>query len=115
LAELVALLPAILSARFGKAAGQARKVPAWRVVALERGLHMANHLLVRTLLWIGIMGTAGPRAVATAFGLFALAETAQAYAQARDWDLLQPRAQTAFLSFLGTVILLEAGLVIFWW
>jgi hypothetical protein len=115
LAELVALLPAILSARFGKAAGQARKIPAWRVIALERGLHVANHLFVRTLLWIGIMGTAGPAAVATAFGLFALAETAQAYAQARNWDLLQPRAQTAFLSFLGTVILLQAGLVILWW
>ncbi|MFY7854375.1 MAG: cell division protein FtsZ [Brevundimonas sp.] len=33
------------------------------------------------------------------------------------WSLFgkKPRAQTAFLSFLGTVILLEAGLVIFWW
>lgn len=115
LAELVALVPAILSARFGKPAGQRPKVPTWRAVAIERGLHAANHLSVRVLLWIGIIGAAGPKALAAALGLFALTEAAQAYAQARNWDLVETRAQTAFLSCLGTVVMVQAGLTLLWW
>jgi hypothetical protein len=72
-------------------------------------------MLVRMLAWIGLAGTGGIKALAVAFGLLALTEATQAFAQARNWDLLQPRAQLAFLSFLGTIILVEAALVALWW
>lgn len=115
LAELLALMPAILSARFGKQSAAARQKATWQAIAIERSLHLANHVLVRMLAWIGLAGTGGVRALAVAFGLLALTEATQAFAQARNWDLLLPRAQVAFLSLLGTVILAEAALVALWW
>jgi len=115
LAELLALMPAILSAHFGKQAATARQKTTWHAITIERSLHLANHVLVRMLAWIGVAGTGEPRALAAAFGLLALTEATQAFAQARNWDLLQPRAQLAFLSFLGTVIVMEATLVAVWW
>ena len=115
LAELLALLPAILSTQFGKASGAARQKSTWKAIATERGLHMANHVLVRMLLWTGLMAGAGAQALAAAFGIFALVEAAQAFAQARNWDLLQPRLQALYLSLLGTVTLAQAVLLALWW
>jgi hypothetical protein len=115
LAELVALMPAILSARFGKQAANAPQKATWQAITIERSLHLANHVLVRMLAWLGLAGTGEARALAAAFGLLALTEATQALAQARNWDLLQPRAQLVFLSFLGTVIVVEATVLALWW
>lgn len=115
MAELIALLPALLSTGIGQAKGAGRPQAPWRALLTERALIAANHLLSRTLLWTGLAGPAGLKAVAAAFGVFALTETGQAYAQARNWDLATQGARRIFLSFLSAVNLLLAFLLLLWW
>ena len=115
MAELIALLPALLSPRIAQAKGKGDKTAPWRALLIERTLIAANHLLSRTLLWTGLAGPAGMKAVVTAFGIFALTETGQAYAQAREWDLSQAGARRVFLSLLLAVNVMLGVFLVLWW
>ncbi|MFN9542472.1 MAG: hypothetical protein ACK59B_04685, partial [Alphaproteobacteria bacterium] len=46
LAELLALMPAILSSRFGKQETTAIKKSTWKAIAIELSLHLYNKMLV---------------------------------------------------------------------
>lgn len=115
LAEFIMLLPAVLQAHFGKSQGKRKDTANWQAFFMERALFMANHLATRALLWMGVMGTAGFAAAASAFGFFAITESAQAYGQAREWNWLDRRTQLLFFGFVGTVLLIETILIIRWW
>lgn len=114
LTEFVILLPAILSAHFGKSRGKAKDKADWKAFFFERSLIIANHLAARALLWIGLFGSGGIAAGASAFGLFAMSEAVQAYGQAREWDWLNPRTQWSFFAFLALMIGTEVTLAIHW-
>ncbi len=114
LAEFILLLPAALSAHFGKAQSKSKDRASWSAFFVERSLVFANHLASRGLLWMGIGGTAGLSAVASAFGLFAASEGVQAYGQAKEWDWLNKRTQWVFFAYLLLIIGTEIALMIAW-
>jgi hypothetical protein len=115
LAEFLMLLPAALSAHFGKSQGKTKDKANWRAFFLERSLFIANHLLSRALIWFGVMGTAGLAAIGAAMAFFAVTEGTQAYGQAKEWNWLDRNTQIIFFSFLITVIIAEAALLVWWW
>lgn len=117
LAEFLILLPAAFSANWGQAKRQTKaKVTAdWRSFLAERAVAFASHLASRGLVWLGIGGAAGVKAVAAAFGLFAITEGIQAYGQAKEWDWLNPRVLLGFLTMQGVFIALTIALLILWW
>lgn len=114
LAEFVMLLPAAISAHFGKSQGKAKDRANWSAFFLERALFFTNHISSRALLWMGTMGTAGFSAVAAALGTFALTEGTQAYGQAREWDWLNRRTQVTFFAFTIAIMATQIGLIIYW-
>lgn len=115
LAEFLMLLPAAIQAHFNKAKTKKQDQANWRAFFLERSLFITNHIATRALLWLGVMGTAGFAAAASAFGFFAVTEGTQAYGQAREWNWLDPRTQTIFFGFVVSVLIAEAVLIIHWW
>jgi len=115
LAEFIMLLPAALQAQFNKAKTKKQDQANWSAFFLERSLFITNHIATRALLWLGVMGTAGFAAAASAFGFFAVTEGTQAYGQARQWNWLDPRTQTIFFGFVIAILLAEAGLIVHWW
>lgn len=115
LAEFVMLLPAVLQAHFAKSQGKKKDAANWQAFFFERALFMTNHVATRALLWMGVMGTAGLAAAASAFGFFAVTEGTQAYGQAREWNWLDRRTQLMFFGFVIVVLLAEIVLIIRWW
>ena len=115
LAEFIVLLPAAFGADWNnKAASKAKRAHGWNAFFAERAVTIASHLASRALLWLGIGGTGGFAAAGTAFGLFALTESIQAYGQAKEWDWLSARVLWTFLAFSMAVILLQVVLIWRW-
>ena len=115
MAEFLMLLPAALSAHFGKSQGKTKDKANWSAFFLERSLFIVNHISSRALLWLGVMGSAGLAAVAAAFGFFTITEGTQAYGQAREWDWLDRRTQLIFFAFVIIVLIAELALIVHWW
>ena len=115
LAEFLILLPAAISANWGKKGlTKSKEAAGWNAFFTERAVAFASHLASRGLVWLGIGGTAGLKAVGAAFGLFAVTEGIQAYGQAKDWDWLNKRLLWTFLAFQGAVVAVEIVLFAMW-
>ena len=114
LAEFLVLLPTAISANWNKKQAKTKEAAGWNAFLAERGLAIANHLAARGLIWLGVGGTAGLTAVASALGLFAVSEGIQAYGQAKEWDWLNRRILWSFLLFQLVVVGLQIGLLIMW-
>ena len=117
IAEFVIILPAAISAKFETKPKQskAKETANWNAFFTERTVLFVNHLTSRALAWLGIAGTGGMAALASAFSLFAATETIQAYAQAKEWDWLNNRTLWTFLAFQIGVVLLQIALIFLWW
>lgn len=116
LAEFIILLPAAFGADWNKktTASKAKRAHGWNSFFAERAVTIASHLVSRALLWVGIGGSGGLAAVGTAYGLFALTESIQAYGQAKEWDWLNARTLWTFLAFSMVVIGLQVYLIWRW-
>ena len=115
-AEFVILLPAALSAKFEKKkTTKAKEAASWNAFFAERTVAFVSHIAARALAWLGIGGTAGLPALASAFGLFASTEAIQAYGQAKEWDWLNNRTLWTFLVFQIAIVIGEIVLIILWW
>jgi hypothetical protein len=115
LTEFVVLLIPAFAANWGKQApSKLKQAQGWSAFFLERSVAIASHLTSRALLWLGIGGNAGFKAVASAFALFATAEAIQAYAQAKEWDWLNRRTLLTFVAFQGLCIFAQLTLFVFW-
>jgi len=110
-AEFVVLLIGALGANLSKPLSKAKAAATWNAFFAERAVAIAGHLASRSLMWLGIGGTAGIPAVGSALGLFATTEGIQAYGQAKEWDWLNPRTLWPFL-FLE-IALVGAQIVLF--
>jgi hypothetical protein len=115
LAEFIVLLPAALTAHFSTSQSKVKSRANWSAFFLERAIIFANHIASRALLWLGVGGTGGLSATVSALGLFAGAESIQAYGQAKEWNWLERRTQAMFFVFLSVVILTEVALIFYWW
>ena len=115
LTEFVVLLIPAFAANWGrKAPSKAKQARGWSAFFLERSVAIASHLSSRALLWLGIGGNAGFKAVASALALFATAEAIQAYAQAKEWDWLNRRTLLTFVAFQALCIFAQLTLFVFW-
>lgn len=115
-AEFLILLPAALSTKLDKKAqSKTRERANWNAFLAERAVAFLSHIAARALAWLGIGGTGGPVALASAFGLFATTETIQAYGQAKEWDWLNNRTLWTFLFFQLAIVLVEVVLIVLWW
>jgi hypothetical protein len=115
LAEFVILLPAAISANWGKKGlSKSKEAAGWSAFFIERAVAFASHVASRALMWLGVGGAAGLKAAGAAFGLFALTEGIQAYGQAKEWDWLDKRVLWAFLVFQGAIVAVEIVLFIMW-
>lgn len=118
LAEFLILLPAAISANWNpktKAQSKAKEAAGWNAFFTERGVAFAGHIASRGLIWLGVMGTGGLPAAASAFVLFAITEGIQAYGQAKDWDWLNRRTLLTYLSFQAALVVTQIVLVFVWW
>lgn len=117
LAEFTILLPAAVSANWGKkkAPSKAKEAQGWHFFFAERAVTIASHLASRALVWLSVGGTGGFAALGSAFGLFALTEGIQAYAQAKEWDWLNARTLWTFLTFMIAIVALQIALIVLWW
>lgn len=116
LAEFLVLLIPAVSANWGKKAPtKAKQAAGWSAFFIERAVAIASHLASRALVWLGVGGPAGFKAVASAFALFATGEAIQAYAQAKEWDWLNRRVLLTFLAFQGLCIAGQVVLLFLWW
>ena len=114
-AEFLILLPAALSTKLEKKkASKAKETANWNAFFAERTVAFVSHLAARALAWLGIGGTAGIAATASAFGLFATTEAIQAYGQAKEWDWLNNRTLWTFLFFQMALVLAEIVLIFLW-
>lgn len=116
LAEFLVLLIPAFAANWGKKApSKLKQAQGWSAFFLERSVAIASHISSRALVWLGVGGNAGFKAVASAFALFATAEAIQAYAQAKEWDWLNRRTLIAFVAFQALCIGGQVALLILWW
>ncbi len=113
LAEFLVLLIPAMTAK--KAQTKTKQAAGWNAFYTERGVAFASHLASRALMWLGVAGGGGLKAVFSAFALFAAAEAIQAYGQAKEWDWLNRRVLLAFLVFQGVCIAAQISLLILWW
>ena len=114
LAEFLVLLPAAISANWSKKQSQKKQSAGWSAFYTERAVAIANHLAARALMWLGVASPVGPAAVGGAVGLFALSESVQAYAQAKEWDFLNRRILISVLLFQIVIICAEIALLVMW-
>ena len=116
LAEFIILLPAALGAEWNKKKpeSKAKRAHGWNSFFAERAVTIASHLASRALLWLGVGGSAGLAALGSAFGLFALTESTQAYGQAKEWDFLNPRTLWTFLFFMMAIVAVQIVLIWRW-
>jgi hypothetical protein len=116
-AEFFILLPAALSTKLDKKKKTTKTAERanWNAFFAERTVAFLSHIAARALAWLGIAGSGGAAALASAFGLFAVTEGIQAYGQAKEWDWLNNRTLWTFLFFQIAVVLVEVVLIVTWW
>lgn len=114
-AEFLVLLIGAAGADRPKRQAKATAAAEWNAFFAERAVAFASHLAARALLWLGVIGVAGLPATGSAFGLYALTETIQAYGQAKEWDWLKPRVLWTYLFFQMMVVALQIGLLAKLW
>jgi hypothetical protein len=115
LAEFMVLLIPAISANWNKKQTKTKEAAGWSAFFAERAVAIASHLSARALMWLGVAGTGGFQAAASAFALFAVTEGIQAYGQAKEWDWLNRRVLLTFLIFQGLCVAAQIALLILWW